>query len=218
MCFGVGQIPIKKVFKIPDFLAKPLLSPLLLYRRLRYGYTFRKIPLTRGKFAIVDPEDYPRIAKYKWFLTKSPTSSYAARWQRLHAKGPRKKIWMHHQVIHIPKHMVCDHINRNSLDNRKANLRPATVSQNLCNRPKTKAKTAQNTKALNGTKPKESGKPEFSSTAEKYISALSPMKSTPQKPTIKKQESFSVNLHASTSPKISYRPLQSPKRNRRFVM
>jgi len=148
LCFGVGQIPIKKVFKIPDFLAKPLLSPLLLYRRLRYGYTFRKIPLTRGKFAIVDPEDYPRIAKYKWFLTKSPTSSYAARWQRLHAKGPRKKIWMHHQVIHIPKHMVCDHINRNSLDNRKANLRPATVSQNLCNRPKTRAKTRSKYKGL----------------------------------------------------------------------
>jgi hypothetical protein len=29
---------------------------------------------------------------------------------------------MHREVIHIPARMVCDHINRNGLDNRKANL------------------------------------------------------------------------------------------------
>jgi hypothetical protein len=104
--------------------------------------------LTRGKFAIVDPEDYPRLAKYKWFLAKSPTSSYAARWQRLKTKNTRKRIWMHREIIHIPKKMVCDHINRNSLDNRKANLRPATVSQNLCNRTKTRTKTRSKYKGL----------------------------------------------------------------------
>ena len=121
---------------------------LLLYRRLRYGCAFRKIPLTKGKFAIVDPEDYERLAKYKWFLSESPTSSYAARWQRCREGGLRKKIWMHREVIDIPKHMLCDHINGNGLDNRAANLRTATVSQNLCNRPKTKAKTRSKYKGL----------------------------------------------------------------------
>jgi hypothetical protein len=143
--------------------------------------------LTRGKFAIVDPEDYPRLAKHKWFLAKSPTGSYTARWQRLKAKNTRKRIWMHREIIHIPKHLVCDHINRNGLDNRKANLRPATVSQNLCNRAKRKTKTR--------SKYKESGKQEFSSITEKYTSALSTTKSTPQKPTTKKQKSCSKNLH-----------------------
>lgn len=55
---------------------------------------------------------------------------------------------MHREIIHIPEHLVCDHINRNGLDNRKANLRPATVSQNLCNRTKTKAKTRSKYKGL----------------------------------------------------------------------
>ena len=120
---------------------------LLVYRSLRYGCAFRKIPLTQGKFAIVDPEDYERLANYKWFLSKSPTSSYAARWQRTQS-GLRKKIWMHREIIDIPKHMLCDHINGNGLDNRKDKVRPATVSQNLCNRPKTKAKTRSKYKGL----------------------------------------------------------------------
>ena len=55
---------------------------------------------------------------------------------------------MHRQVINIPKHMLCDHINRHGLDNRKANLRPATVSQNLCNRLKRKTKTRSKYKGL----------------------------------------------------------------------
>jgi len=133
---------------IPKWLEKPLVLLLLLYRRLRYGYAFRKIPLTQGKFAIVDPQDYERLAKYKWHLSMSPTSSYAARWHRCRPGGLRKKIWMHREVINIPKHMLCDHVNGNGLDNRAANLRPATISQNLCNRPKTKAKTRSKYKGL----------------------------------------------------------------------
>ena len=119
-----------------------------MYRRIRFGYPFRKIRLTQGKFAIVDPEDYDRLAKSKWFLAKSPTGSYAACWQRIQGKSTRKKIWMHRQVIHIPKHLVCDHINNNGLDNRNANLHPATISQNLCNHPKKRTKTPSKYKGL----------------------------------------------------------------------
>jgi hypothetical protein len=139
---------VADLFKIQSWLHKTLISLLLSYRRLRYGYPFRKIPLTQGKFAIVDPDDYPRLAKYKWHLARSPTGSYAVRWHRLQNSKHRQRIWMHRQIIHLPQSMVCDHINRNSLDNRKQNLRPATVSQNLCNRPKRKAKTCSKYKGL----------------------------------------------------------------------
>jgi len=43
---------------------------------------------------------------------------------------------MHRQIIHVPEGYVIDHINGNGLDNRKANLRPATVAQNAWNSKK----------------------------------------------------------------------------------
>ena len=43
---------------------------------------------------------------------------------------------MHREVIKAPDELLADHINRNSLDNRKANLRPATHAQNVQNRTK----------------------------------------------------------------------------------
>ncbi|MFC1794763.1 AP2 domain-containing protein [Planctomycetota bacterium] len=106
----------------------------LYYRRGRYGYRFRRIPLTQGKYAIVDPEDFERLNKHKWYVSKSPNTFYAVRNIRI---GPRKRnirIRMHREVIHPPDHLVVDHINHDGLDNRKANLRSATRAQNNFNR------------------------------------------------------------------------------------
>lgn len=43
---------------------------------------------------------------------------------------------------------IIDHINGNGLDNRRANLRPATYSQNLANRPKQRGPTRSKFKGL----------------------------------------------------------------------
>jgi hypothetical protein len=129
---------------IPDWLAGLFVAVMLLCRRIRYGYPFRRIPLTRGKYAIVDPEHYERLNKYKWYAGKSSSSGtfYASRctWDKVNKK--KRTIKMHREIISPPYPLVVDHINHNGLDNRKANLRPATKSQNNINKPFKKKKGA----------------------------------------------------------------------------
>ncbi len=112
---------------LPAVVVRLGLSLLLLYRHLRYGYSFRRIKLTQGKFAIVDPEDFGRINQYKWYYNKG----YALRHVR--RNGKKCAIFMHRLVCPVPHGMFTDHINRNRLDNRKANLRPVTFRQNIWN-------------------------------------------------------------------------------------
>ena len=50
---------------VPEFVYWMGVRPILIYRKIRYGYSFRKIPLTQGKFAIVDEKDYAELRKFK---------------------------------------------------------------------------------------------------------------------------------------------------------
>jgi len=91
----------------------------------------RLIPLTRGKFAIVDAEDYPRLSQYTWFAEGTSRNCYAAR------KAGGKSIKMHREVMQAPDHLVVDHIDHNGLHNRKQNLRLCTFAQNCRNTRRT---------------------------------------------------------------------------------
>ncbi|MHC4258829.1 MAG: AP2 domain-containing protein [Planctomycetota bacterium] len=117
---------------IPATLEKFLMSLAIAYHRLRYGYSIRLIPVGQGKYAIVDVDDYERLAKYKWRVCTNGHTFYAYRYSSTRGGKKRQRVLMHREIIAIPEGMVCDHINRNGLNNRKANVRPATVSQNSC--------------------------------------------------------------------------------------
>ena len=111
---------------------------MLLYRRIRFGCPFRKIPLTRGKFAIVDAEDFERLNRYKWRVCFGHGTCYAQRAVKVGKKWT--SAMMHRDIIKVSSDMIVDHINHNGLDNRKANLRPATIAQNAWNRRRKKSK------------------------------------------------------------------------------
>jgi hypothetical protein len=126
----VGAIKVVLTFTIPNRLEYFLAGPVLLYRRLRYGYAFRRIPLTQGKFAIVDPDDYYRLSEYKWSAFRLYNKFYAVRTAPTGNSKRGKTIRMHREIVDIPAGLECDHINGNSLDNRKANRkrRPKSLS------------------------------------------------------------------------------------------
>jgi hypothetical protein len=102
----------------------------------------KEIPLTRGKTAIVDDADYEWLSQWKWCagVGGSGTKCYAVRHQGTGIKK-RKMVLMHRIITNTPDGMECDHINGNSLDNRRENLRICTHMENIRNRPLSKNNT-----------------------------------------------------------------------------
>jgi hypothetical protein len=112
-------------------------SPLLFYRLLKFGCTFRKIYLGLGHFTIVEPRDYYSLRRFKWFVHGNGSNLYAAR-SALTDDLRSRIIYMHRQLMSPPAGLVVDHRNCDSLDNRRANLRVVTQAVNMRNRRKRK--------------------------------------------------------------------------------
>lgn len=101
----------------------------------------KKIPLCIGKsklfsyipqyFALVDDEDFDLVMEKKWSLTKIGPHSYHRVITRLE---DNKKLSLHHFVFgKPPEGLVTDHIDRNTLNNQKSNLRFITQKENSQN-------------------------------------------------------------------------------------
>lgn len=87
------------------------------------------IPMSNTKkLAIVDDEYYEELSRYKW---QENNWGYAKR--ATTAGGKNVGFNMHHAVLPKIDGMQVDHKNRNTLDNRKENLRYCTASQNKAN-------------------------------------------------------------------------------------
>lgn len=92
----------------------------------------REIRLTRNKMAIVDDQDFDRLTRISWYAQPVGKKFYA-----MNRGNPRKKgsaTSMHRLILEAPKGIEVDHINGDSLDNRRENLRLCTSRQNKRNR------------------------------------------------------------------------------------
>lgn len=83
-----------------------------------------------GKCAVVDDDVFEVLSKYNWWCN---SDGYAIRIEYKNGRYHRQ-IFMHKEILSVEKGLQVDHINRNILDNRRSNLRPATPSQNQINR------------------------------------------------------------------------------------
>jgi len=82
---------------------------------------------------LVDDEDYIKILKYKWHVYPSRiTNSFYIRTDSRN-NDKHETILLHRLIMNAPKNLKVDHINHNTLDNRKCNLRICTHSENQRN-------------------------------------------------------------------------------------
>jgi hypothetical protein len=79
----------------------------------------------RGGVALIDDSDAEMVLPIKWFCLQSRKNFYAC--QQAYAGNYRR---MHRLIMQAPVGMLVDHINRNTLDNRRCNLRLCTHSEN----------------------------------------------------------------------------------------
>jgi AP2 domain len=94
----------------------------------------KEIPLTQGKVALVDDEDYEWLNQWKWCVERRKHTWYAV---RTDCSGDKqRRIYMHRLIMGAPKGVQIDHISGQGFDNQRVNLRPATKSQNDFNRRK----------------------------------------------------------------------------------
>jgi hypothetical protein len=85
----------------------------------------KEIPLTKGKVAWVDADDYESLAQYSWWALEHHGRWYAYRTEYLGGgrKNEKKRnIQMHRQLLDAPKGAVVDHQDRNGLNNTRDNL------------------------------------------------------------------------------------------------
>src|SRR5438094_9909609 len=77
--------------------------------------------------AIVDDEDFDRAAEFTWTLFRATSSKNLP---YVFATIRQKSVLLHRFILGVPRKAGdIDHINLDTFDNRKANLRLATASQ-----------------------------------------------------------------------------------------
>lgn len=87
----------------------------------------REIALTRGRVALVDDEDYARVACYRWHAG----AGYAQR--SVLVNGKRRTEFMHRFILGAVPGEITDHIDGDGYNNQRTNLRPCTHGENCRN-------------------------------------------------------------------------------------
>lgn len=92
----------------------------------------KKIQLTQGFVAVVDDSDYRHLVGFKWHAMvrqyKEKTWVYARR------RSGDRYVYMHRVILGLKNGEFGDHLDGDTLNNRRANLRKCSHSENMRNR------------------------------------------------------------------------------------
>lgn len=94
----------------------------------------RLIPLTQGKVAIVDAADYEWLLQWKWRTMRARIGGWYAVRSYLKEPHVKRTQCMHRLLLDAPAGLHVDHRDGDGLNNRRSNIRLATIAQNQHNR------------------------------------------------------------------------------------
>ncbi len=95
-----------------------------------------EMKLKGGELALIDDEDYPLVSQHRWMIGKSgdrPPKIYVVRYMRNSLTGKMDTLRLHRVILGAVAGQSVDHINGNTLDNRRCNLRFCNDAQNQQN-------------------------------------------------------------------------------------
>ena len=96
-----------------------------------------QLKLKGGEVALIDDADVALVAGFEWRVAET-----APGYRYVGACKKHSKPHLHRFLTGAPAGLVVDHINGNTLDNRRSNLRVCTFGENLQNRRKPRHSTA----------------------------------------------------------------------------
>ena len=80
---------------------------------------------------IVDDDDYLRYGKYVWCEQRRNSGTYITVYMNKRDNPSRKTLFLHRLIAGTPDGMETDHVNGDTLDNRKCNLRICTRAETV---------------------------------------------------------------------------------------
>jgi len=101
----------------------------------------KKIPLTQGQFALVDDADFNWLSRHKWYANwNGHTQSFYAERNRKQMNTKWRSISMAREILGLKfgDKRQADHINHDTLNNQRSNLRICSCAENLRNQRKSK--------------------------------------------------------------------------------
>ena len=95
----------------------------------------KTIPLNKGRVTLVDDGDFIHLNQWKWTSHETELGKgrlYAVRYER-GKDGKLKRIYLHRKLKGNSSKKYVDHIDRNTLNNQRNNLRLCNQSQSRFN-------------------------------------------------------------------------------------
>lgn len=88
--------------------------------------------LTQNVSTVLNTEDWVNLNQILWYAHKGSLGTFYACATK-YPNGKQTRLAIHREIMRPQIGMVVDHINHNTLDNRKSNLRVCTPQQNQFN-------------------------------------------------------------------------------------